>query len=276
MESINSNAYMKSLQLENKKSKENQKNTSNSATMHTLEETKSGVLQNATDRGTAIVQPGSEMDKNAFLRILAAELSNQDPTQPQDNTQYVTQMAQFASLEQMSNLNTTMRLSAAQGLSGKYVALNATNSKGEQEFGLVQSVYKSGSGVYVTVLTSDGEIKSFNYDKVLEVMEAQDNTLDYINFINASNLIGKDVELWDEAVDGAKPDDDKEDGETEKPDAKRPYGTVKEVFRDKDGVKIRVHLKDEDGNLKYEDGKPVIKDYAFDHIMNIRDTNTKK
>ncbi|MDI9219152.1 flagellar biosynthesis protein FlgD, partial [Clostridium tertium] len=33
----------------------------------------------ATDRGTQIVKPGQDMDKNAFLTILSAELSNMDP-----------------------------------------------------------------------------------------------------------------------------------------------------------------------------------------------------
>jgi flagellar basal-body rod modification protein FlgD len=39
------------------------------------------------------------------LQILAAELQNQDPTSTQDTTQYVAQMAQFTSLEEMQTLN---------------------------------------------------------------------------------------------------------------------------------------------------------------------------
>jgi len=55
----------------------------------------------ATDRGTTIVKAGDTLDKNAFLKILAAELTNQDPTNAADSTQYVSQMAQFSSLEQI-------------------------------------------------------------------------------------------------------------------------------------------------------------------------------
>ncbi|WP_258921671.1 flagellar hook capping FlgD N-terminal domain-containing protein [Heyndrickxia coagulans] len=44
------------------------------------------------------------LDKNAFLKILIAQLQNQDPTNPMDDTQFVSQMAQFSSLEQMTNL----------------------------------------------------------------------------------------------------------------------------------------------------------------------------
>ena len=59
-----------------------------------------------TDRGTKIVpknQNGGAMDKNAFLKILAAQLSHLDPSQNQDSSAYVSQMAQFASMEQMQN-----------------------------------------------------------------------------------------------------------------------------------------------------------------------------
>lgn len=47
-------------------------------------------------------------DKDTFLRILTTQLSNQDPMNAGDNTQYIAQMAQFSSLEQMQNLNSTM------------------------------------------------------------------------------------------------------------------------------------------------------------------------
>lgn len=52
---------------------------------------------------------GSDMvSKDGFLKILTAQLQNQDPLNAQDNTQYVSQMAQFSALEQMQNLNLTM------------------------------------------------------------------------------------------------------------------------------------------------------------------------
>ena len=45
------------------------------------------------------------MDKNDFLKILITQLSHQDPTQPMDDKEFIAQMAQFSSLEQMTNMS---------------------------------------------------------------------------------------------------------------------------------------------------------------------------
>lgn len=51
-----------------------------------------------------------------FLQLLVAQLKNQDPTQPVDGTTFVTQLAQFSSLEQ----NVAMR-TAVDAIKNKYV-----------------------------------------------------------------------------------------------------------------------------------------------------------
>ena len=49
-----------------------------------------------------------DLDKNAFLRLLVTQLENQDPLDPQDNSEFVAEMAQFSSLEQMTNMNESL------------------------------------------------------------------------------------------------------------------------------------------------------------------------
>lgn len=49
-----------------------------------------------------------DLDKDAFLKILVTQLQYQDPTQPMDDKQFISQMAQFSSLEQMNNMTTAM------------------------------------------------------------------------------------------------------------------------------------------------------------------------
>lgn len=52
--------------------------------------------------------PKSTLDQGDFLRLLTAQLQNQDPTKPVDNFQYVQQMAMFAQIEVGSATNTKL------------------------------------------------------------------------------------------------------------------------------------------------------------------------
>lgn len=50
----------------------------------------------------------STLGKDAFLQILITQLQNQDPTNPMDDREFIAQMAQFSSLEQMQNMTKAM------------------------------------------------------------------------------------------------------------------------------------------------------------------------
>ncbi|MBQ8982879.1 MAG: hypothetical protein IJ079_04750 [Lachnospiraceae bacterium] len=84
----------------------------------------------------------SSLDKDAFLQLLVTQMQYQDPLEPTDNTEYMSQLAQFSELESMNNLSSSFSKSQALGLVGQYVILNTTNAAGAktQVAGLVQYV----------------------------------------------------------------------------------------------------------------------------------------
>lgn len=55
----------------------------------------------------------SNLDKDAFIRLLVTQLQNQDPLSPMEDKEFIAQIAQFSSLEQMQNLNKTFETTQA-------------------------------------------------------------------------------------------------------------------------------------------------------------------
>ncbi|MGH4050383.1 MAG: flagellar hook capping FlgD N-terminal domain-containing protein [Clostridium sp.] len=206
-------------------------------------------LSRATDRGTKIVKKGQEMDQNSFLKILSAELANQDPTNAKDGTEFVAQMAQFASLEQMTNVNSSISFSTSASLVGKTVAFSSYDSSGMQYGGNVQAVFQEAGAIYMAVKLSDGTTKDFPADTLTDVIDVPDNTLEYLNgnmaFSSAISIIGKQVETGTLA------------------DGKTYSGTVKSAFKDTTGIKLTISYD--------QDGVETTKDISYEDISSVQE-----
>lgn len=67
------------------------------------------------DSLTSAATGGQALGKDAFLQLLVTQLKNQNPLDPQDNSAFVAQLAQFSSLEGITTLNETVS-----GIAGNY------------------------------------------------------------------------------------------------------------------------------------------------------------
>ncbi|KZL94142.1 flagellar hook assembly protein FlgD [Clostridium magnum] len=209
-----------------------------------------------TSRGTRIVKTGEDMDKNAFLKILSAELSNQDPQNAKDGTEFVAQMAQFAGLEQMANLNSSIRLTGANSLIGKEVTLRKYDQSGNLYSGQVKNVVKSGDEIKINVAVgkekdANGNIvdkyEEFSLNDVTQIKEtssALNSASNSNNLLNAAAIIGKTVEI-----------DEKDSND------KNYTGVLKGILRYTEGIKVNVQI-----------GEGQTKEFSFDEVIRITES----
>ena len=57
---------------------------------------------------TTLQSSKAEQQKNQFLKLLVAQLKGQNPLDPKDGTEFVSQLAQFSSLEELTNIRTLL------------------------------------------------------------------------------------------------------------------------------------------------------------------------
>lgn len=137
-----------------------------------------------------------------FLNLLVAQMTNQDAMNPMDNTEFISQMAQFSSLQAMSDLTKISMQGQATSLIGKNVIVADYNSKGELviEEGIVQRVtlFSGETKLYVND-------KEYSYSNIMEikaekeisedpVLETLKHILDGIHKLNDSGT-GADESL---------------------------------------------------------------------------------
>ncbi len=61
-----------------------------------------------THNATEIPKRADQLGRDSFLQLLTTQLAHQDPTAPQDNGEMIAQLAQFSSLEQLTQIQQTL------------------------------------------------------------------------------------------------------------------------------------------------------------------------
>ena len=113
----------------------------------------------------------SNLGKDDFLKLLVAQMQNQDPMNPMDDREMITQLAQFSLLEQMSVLNKTFSTSQAFSLLDKTVIAeqyNPTTGSVEMVYGKVDSVALNGTDIKLIV-----GAKEISLEDIREVVSSE-------------------------------------------------------------------------------------------------------
>ncbi len=112
-----------------------------------------------------------------FLKILVAQLGNQDPLKPMDNQEFVTQLAQFTSLQQTQEMNdklstliSTQATASSVGLLGKLVTASTVNGTVS---GAVTALSYTGQEPSFSIKTADGStLTGINFSQITGVRTA--------------------------------------------------------------------------------------------------------
>jgi flagellar basal-body rod modification protein FlgD len=131
------------------------------------------LVAGSTSAASTPVDKTHQLGKQDFLKLLMAQLQNQDPMKPMDDTQMIAQMAQFSALEATQQLQQTIQQSnnvqtifQAGALIGKYIQANQPD--GTSTTGAVTGVdFTSTDGVVSPTLQVDG--KDVDYSTIVKV-----------------------------------------------------------------------------------------------------------
>lgn len=150
---------------------------------------------NSSSTDNLKVQKQNEvLEMQDFLSLLVAQMTNQDAMNPMDNTEFISQMAQFSSLQAMSDLTKMTLQEQAASLIGKNVVVADYNSKGKLEVqeGVVQrvTIHSGETKLYVNDMEFDYsnvmEIKAVDQKEEDPLLTMMEDILKEINKINDS------------------------------------------------------------------------------------------
>src|SRR5664279_5045187 len=103
-----------------------------------------------TSANSLLASSQQSLGKQDFLTLLVAQLKNQDPLKPQDDSAFVAQLAQFSGLEQQMQTNTSLSQIMTQLQGQSNAQLTTLVGKSATIQGRVVSLDSSGAGAPVT------------------------------------------------------------------------------------------------------------------------------
>ncbi len=146
------------------------------------------VVESASQSSLATnkTESGSDMDKDAFLQLLVAQMKYQDPLQPTSNTEYISQYAQFSQVEQMQNMAASVELQRASQLVGENVYVKTTTNSGETKYiqGKVDYVVYENNKAYLSINESLYSLDDLDTVHDPAYLEAYELATDFVEKLN--------------------------------------------------------------------------------------------
>ena len=115
---------------------------------------------NTLSGSTSVSNDKAMLDKDGFLKMLVAQMQNQDPSSPLDAAQQTQQMASFTMVEQITNMANESAKTAAIGMIGHTVSYldPADKTKTNTLSGKVESVSMGADGAYTLTVSGQSGI----------------------------------------------------------------------------------------------------------------------
>ena len=117
------------------------------------------------NNNAAKTKTSQDLGKDDFLNLLVTQLKYQDPMSPMEDKEFISQMAQFTSLEQMKNMNNAVQITQATSYIGKQVTW--ADSQGTEQTGIVTAIRIVNSEPKVMIGEESIELK-----KIMSVTDA--------------------------------------------------------------------------------------------------------
>ncbi|HMQ52401.1 MAG TPA: flagellar hook capping FlgD N-terminal domain-containing protein [Anaerolineae bacterium] len=138
-----------------------------------ISSTTSASAANSAQSTTQTSFETNSLGEDAFMKLLLAQLQNQDPLQPMQDQEFVAQLAQFNSLSQLTQLNKNLETFMSSQLVGQGSSLigktvTGYGSDGSEVSGIVSGLRVSGGKVTLSVAGADLPL-----DKVSTVKETE-------------------------------------------------------------------------------------------------------
>lgn len=90
-------------------------------------------LTNTAATSTSTTASNGDLSTDDFFKLMVAQLQNQDMNNPVDNTEFISQMAQFSMVQALSDLSDVTKTTYGVSLMGKEVTLAQTNDDGTMD-----------------------------------------------------------------------------------------------------------------------------------------------